>query len=229
MYSTLTKDEVRAIIFSHNQDFRQQFVQHFHSEIDIFITNLTAAYGRLQEMPGRVPYNKRSAWVDQFLFAAFNSLLTSFHLLISGLSIPAGNLMRHYGEALAMALLLSHWQIDTFDVFDRDPSLFRVDAALERVGRKRTRKLLGVDANGWEEFSKIISFYSKYSHASALAGASMHIFSVPGARQIGGEFDSEKLEEYEKEIRLSISACRLLYDVIVLAEHHLVNPKNVTA
>jgi hypothetical protein len=93
-------------------------------------------------MPGRVPYNKRSAWVDQFLFPAFNSLLTSFHFLISGLSIPAGNRRRHYGEALAMELLLSHWQIDTFDVFDRDPGLFRVDAALERVGRKRNRQLL---------------------------------------------------------------------------------------
>ncbi len=157
MDDTLTNDEVRAIIFSENEEVRQQFVQHFQSEIDKFILSLTRAYRRLQEMQARVPYDKRSAWVDHFLFAAFNSLLTSFHLLISGFSVPAGNLMRHYGEAVAMAFLLSHRQINTFEVLEREPRRYPVHKALDLVKRTRNAKLLGIDGKGWEEFSKIIS------------------------------------------------------------------------
>ena len=44
MDDTLTNDEVRAIIFSENEEVRQQFVQHFQSKIDKFILSLTRAY-----------------------------------------------------------------------------------------------------------------------------------------------------------------------------------------
>jgi hypothetical protein len=223
MSATLTNDEVRAIVFSHNAEVRQQFAQYFQPKIDDFIVNLTRAYGRLQEMPSRVPYDKRSAWVDHFLFVAFNSLLTAFHLFISGFLIPAGNLMRHYGEAVAMALLLSHRKINTFDVLEREPSQFPIHKALDLVKQKRNAKLLGIHSEHWEEFSKSISFYNLYSHPSVYAGASLDIFSSPGAQHIGGGFDPAKLEDYTNEIRQSISACMRLHDAIVVAESHLIN------
>jgi len=224
MGEVLTIEDVRGILFSGNEDTRQKFLQYFGSEIDNFASEIVRAYNRLQEMPPRVPYDKRSAWVDEFLFAAFNSLLTSFHLLISGFSVPSGNLMRHYGEAMAMALLLSHRQINAFDLLEKD-FRFPVHKALNIVKRKRNAELLRVSEQGWEKFIEITSFHDQYSHPSVFAVASTHIFSLPGSHQVGGEFDLEKKDSYQKEIRLAISAAQRLYETIEVAERHLVNSK----
>lgn len=224
MGETLSAGDIRAILFSGNEDTRKKFLQHWGSEIDNFASEIARSYNRLEAMPARVPHDKRSAWVDEFLFAAFNSLLTAFHLLISGFNIPSGNLMRHYGEATAMALLLSHRQINTFELLERDLR-FPVQKALNIVKRNQNAQLLGVTKQGWEKFIEITSFYDEYSHPSVLAAASTRIFSLPGSRQIGGEFDLEKKDSYGKEIRLAISAAQRLYETIEVAEHHLVNSK----
>lgn len=225
MSSRLTNEDIRAIILSTNEDTRRQFVQHFSSEIDDFIVNLTRVYHRMQQMVARVPHDSRSAWADEFLFTAFNTLLTSFHLLISGLNAPSGNLMRHYGEAVAMALLLSHRQIATFTLIDKEPEQFPVHKALDVVKRKRNTTLLGIDGPGWKKFDKLMSFYNQYSHPSALAVSSGHSFSSPGFRQIGGDFDKKKLDGYRKEINLRISASHRLYDTVEVVENHLIRSK----
>ena len=222
MGEILSVEEVRVILFSGNDETRQKFRQHFGSEIDNFVSEIVRAYNRLQEMPSRVPYDKRSAWVDEYLFTAFNSLLTSFHLLISGFNIPAGNLMRHYGEATAMGLLLSHRQIDTFDLLEKQLR-FPVQKAVNTVKKRRNAQLLGVNQRGWEKFIEITSFYDEYSHPSVFAAASTHVFSSPSSRQIGGEFDLEKKGAYQKELRLAVSEAKRLYETIEVAEHHLVN------
>jgi len=224
MGKILSVEEVRVILLAGNEDTRQTFLQHFGSVIDDFVSEIVRSYNRLQDMPPRVPYDKRSAWVDEYLFAAFNSLLTSFHLLISGFNIPAGNLMRHHGEATAMALLLSHRQINTFDLLEKHLR-FPVHKALSIVKKKRNAQLLEVNEQGWEKFMEIISFYDQYSHPSVFAAASTHVFSSPGSRQVGGEFDLEKKDAYQKEIRLAISAATRLYETIEVAERHLVNSK----
>jgi hypothetical protein len=120
MSEALDVKQVRAILLSDNEETRQRFLQHFGSEIRNFVSEVTRTYSRLQEMPARVPHDIRSGWVEQYLFVAFNSLVTSFHLFISGFHIPAGNLMRHYGEATAIALLLSHGQLNSFHALVRD-------------------------------------------------------------------------------------------------------------
>ena len=224
MGEALSYDNVRAILFSGNEETRQKFLHYFEPEIDTFVSEIARSYKRLQQMTPRVPYDKRSAWVDEFLFAAFNSLLTSFHLLISGFSIAAGSLMRHYGEATAMALLLSHRQINTYDSLERD-FRFPVHKALDIVKKKRNMQLLGVNEKGWEKFIGITSFYNQYSHPSVFAAAITRVFSSPGSRQIGGEFDLKKKDAYQKEIRLAISAAKRLFETIEVAERHLVNSK----
>ncbi|HUU40190.1 MAG TPA: hypothetical protein VMW42_04555, partial [Desulfatiglandales bacterium] len=61
MDTTITNDLIREIIFSGNEDTRQDFVQHFDAEIETFVASLTRAQKRLKEMGPRVPYDKRSA------------------------------------------------------------------------------------------------------------------------------------------------------------------------
>lgn len=122
-----------------------------------------------------------------------------------------------------MALLLSHPRINTFDLIEKDPKVFPVHKAIDFVKKKRNSKLLGIDGKGWQKFSEIISFYDKYSHPSVFAVSTTHSFSVPGARQIGADFDPEKLEGYKKEVHLRMSASERLYDTIETAESHLAN------
>ena len=223
MSEKLTNEEIRAIILSTNEDVRKQFLQYFGSEVDNFVSNLTRVYDRMRGMAARVPHDRRSAWADEFLFTAFNSLLTSFHLIISGFNVPSGNLMRHYAEAVAMALLLSHRQIDTFVSIDKDPQKFSVHKALDLVRKKRNARLLGIDGPGWLKFQELTSFYDQYSHPSVFAVSSGHSFSLSGYRQIGGEFDTAKLDAYRKEISLRISAGQRLYETVEVVENHLVN------
>jgi hypothetical protein len=133
--------------------------------------------------------------------------------------------MRHYGEATAMALLLSHRQIDTFDLVERHPG-FPVHKALNIVNKKRNAELLQVNQLGWKKFMEITSFYDEYSHPSLFAVASTRVFSSPGTRQMGGEFDLGKKTAYQREIRLAASAAIQLYRTIEVAERHLVTSKS---
>jgi hypothetical protein len=164
MSNQLTSEEIRAMILSTGEGVRKQFLKYFGAEVESFVSNLARVYDRMQEMATRVNHDRRSAWAYEFLFAAFNSLLTSFALLISGFHVAAGNLMRHHGEAIVTALLLSHRQIGTFAAVDNDLRKFSVHKALDLVKKKRNTRLLGIDRQGWQKFQELISFYDQYSH-----------------------------------------------------------------
>jgi hypothetical protein len=55
--------------------------------------------------------------------------------------------MRHYAEATAMALLLSHRQLNSFHALERDRR-FPVQDELNIVPRKRNAELLGINRQG---------------------------------------------------------------------------------
>src|SRR6267378_4026115 len=94
----LTPEDLRSVLLGDNADVRVQFLHHFDQLIDDFLSYANTAYGRLRAFAHSVVTDNRAAWTEAFLFSAFNNSLTSCHLLISGFPIPAGNLMRHYGE-----------------------------------------------------------------------------------------------------------------------------------
>ncbi|KJS02630.1 MAG: hypothetical protein VR68_02585 [Peptococcaceae bacterium BRH_c4a] len=213
------QEDLKQLILYDDEETRSHFVDLFRKEIDTFSTALYQAYERLEQMTQRVPSNVRSAWVHAYLFNAFNNLLNSLRLSMSGLFLPAGNLMRQYGESIAMALLCCHDKIDVFDRFLNNPDKFPVQKALA-IDQKKKR-LLEIDHGGWEQFREITSFFDKYSHASALALANSNKFSEPGTLIIGSGFDPDKVGAYRKEINLQISACRALFDTIQKTEHHL--------
>ena len=91
--------------------------------------------------------------------------------------------------------------------------------------RKRNARLLGINGPGWRKFEELTSFYDQYSHPSVFAVSSGDSFSSPGYRQIGGEFDTAKLDAYRKEINLRISAGQRLYKTVEVVEKHLIDSK----
>src|SRR6266850_3102244 len=125
--------DLEKVLFGDNADVRAQFQHHFGDLVRDFLRESYRAYFRLRDFGQAVARDRRAAWTDAFLFSAFNSALTSCHLLISGFPIPAGNLMRHYGESSAMALLCSHRAIDVFQRLDDDPARFSVSSAVQII------------------------------------------------------------------------------------------------
>ena len=214
----LSRDEFRAVILGSYDQIRAEFETRFGPGIENFVLLAHKAYRRIQSMESRVPYEERSAWTYQFLFVALNHLACAFHLHISGFVVPAGNLMRQFGEAVAMSLLCSHKKIDVLDRFLREGVSFPAHKALQMVRMKRNRNLLGVDGERWKQLENISKFYDHLSHAGLYSASALEIFSHRGDKSLGGAFDSEKVDFYEREIRRFHSAAMLLLDTVYRCE-----------
>jgi hypothetical protein len=218
----ISEQQMREMIFSGKDDTRRQFAEAFSPEIDKFIGAITLVFDRFVELEGRLPVEERPAWVEMFLYAAFNSLLTSFHLLISGVTVPAGNLMRSWSEAIAMALLCSDERIKAFAALKTNPRRFPVHKALDMVKQEKNALILDINKSGWGSFQRISTFFNDYSHSSVFSLANMTILSQPGSLvPLGSGFDADKVGNYRKEIVLRIRACKVMIDTLKVVEMHL--------
>jgi hypothetical protein len=132
----LTRDELLHMLVNGEPDVRARFVQEFNDDIKTFADSIAHLSTQLRVFTREIPLNRRSAWVFQYLYVALNNLFNSFHLRISGYTTPAGNLMRQWGECVAMAHLLSHPKINTFGIYDKNPEQFPVHTALDHVKRR---------------------------------------------------------------------------------------------
>lgn len=216
-----SRSDLEAILFSDNSGVRARFRQHFAEVIQQFLDETERAYGRVLRFGRGLKPDLRAAWTEAFVFSAFNSSLTSCHLLISGFPIPSGNLMRHYAEAFAMALLCSHHAIDVAQRFDEAPTKFPVHNAVQLVRRRRNTDLLKINAQGWKSFEAIAGWYDDYSHASALSLATQTMLGEPGGRILGGEYDDGKRAKYRKELELRVSSMARLFDLVAAVEENL--------
>ena len=216
-----SKSDLEAILFSNNSAVRARFRQEFADLIEQFLDETERVYGSVLRFGKGLKPDLRAAWTEEFVFSAFNSSLTSCHLLISGFPIPSGNLMRHYAEAFAMALLCSHHAIDVAQRFDNAPTKFPVHDAVQLVRRRRNTHLLKINAQGWRSFEDIAGWYDDYSHATAFSLATQTMLGEPGGRILGGEFDDGKGAQYRKELALRVSSMAQLFDLIAAVEENL--------
>ncbi len=214
MVENINEETFKNWLFSDNNDTREIFLENFECEINEFIAIVSKCYRNLKEFAKELPSEERVAWVENFLFQSINSIFTSFHLLISGFFIPAGNLMRQFSEFMALSLLFSHPKTNEFERFKNKPESYPYHKALNKIKKKENIKLFDINPEAWDEFVKITSFYNKFSHPSIMTAASIQIFSKPGTRILGGGYDSDKKEAYRKELKLRISACERLIDTI---------------
>lgn len=209
----LTLDQFREVILGSYEEVRTEFTVRFGPGIENFTLLTHKVYRQIQTMESRVPYEDRSAWTYQFLYVALNHLVSGFHLQISGFLVPSGNLMRQFGEALAMALLCSHRKINVFDRFIKEKEKFPAHKSLEMVRKGQNRKLLQIDRERWDELEAINRFYDHLSHPGLYGSSALEVFSHPSAKSLGGSFDARKVEFYDREIRLSLTAAMLLREV----------------
>jgi len=155
----LDRSTLEATLLADNAGVRSRFHEVFPDLIQQFVDQSDRVFGQLRSFGRALIRDLRAAWVETFVFSAFNSAFTSCHLLLSGFPIPAGNLMRHYAEASAMALLCSHHAIDVVKRLDEDPTKFPVQKALQLVRKPRNVGLLKISAQGWASFEVISKWY----------------------------------------------------------------------
>lgn len=217
----LSRADFEAILRSAGSDVRSRFEEDFPDLIGQFLDECVQTYGCLQNFGNGIKPDLRAAWTEAFLFNAFNSSLTSCHLLMSGLLAPSGNLMRHYGEACAMALLCSHHAIDVIVRLIQDPAIFPVHKAVQLVRKPSNMRVLRISAGAWTSFETITKWYDQYSHASAFSLATQQIFGGHGGVIIGSEFDDAKRDDYQKELRLRGSSMSHLRELAVGVAGHV--------
>jgi len=205
-----SQGEIRSILLRDHSSARAKFVDHFPKEIDAISLALVDVFNRYRDLDVAVGQNIRIATVTAFVFTAANSLVTSVQLLLSGMLIPSGNLMRQYAEASSMALLCSSPALDAFDRFSKNPKTFPVHDSLILVARKHAQRALSVDGPKWKQFMELTKFYDQLSHSTVLALYSQFMFSSPGWLTVGGEFDPGKTKEYGIELTRRVSAAQVL-------------------
>lgn len=219
----LTPAQVREVLTTANHHACVRFLDQFPNEVAELAVVFSQAHAQFVGINPCVPQDQRSGWTQAFLYSAFDCLVSSAQLLIFGHLLAAGNLMRGWGEAVAMALLCSSDRVTEFDHFIADPMRHGTHKAIDRLGNKKTMKLLDVDAEGLKVLTQINAFYNEHSHTSAWAVASRGMQQQSGMLILAGEFDPAKLDYYERELRLLRSACDRLVEVMVVVEQNLKN------
>jgi len=214
----LDKSNFRDEILSRNvAEVCSSFQNNFSTEIEVFIDEVFYTYKSLKSFELCVGLDKRRQYVALFIFNALRSIITSFSINISGYVVPSGNLMRHFIESISMAILISNKELNTFEIYDKDPRKVSVQKSLGMV--KKNAEKLGIDKKSWDTVIEVNKFFDKYSHASALAVSG----SAQKCRSLGAIYDdsSTGFKEYKKIISLQISSIRALRNAIEGIKTHL--------
>lgn len=207
----LNKSILKRTVICGNRTSRLQFRKHFEKEIDEFTELLFKAYKLYDGL--KSDQDNRESLVKLYVFTSIQNLVSAFNIFISGYLIPAGNLMRHFHESVAWAILFSTNKLDFYEKFEKDRSSISYHKGPEYVQRHISK--LNMQKNGWQTFMEIKKFYNDLSHSSVLAVASNFIFCKNSAIALGSHFDSKKQPVYKKEITRMLSAANILSNVII--------------
>ena len=212
----MTTKSILRELFSSNDSVKKKFQAEYGALLSQFAQGYLCAFDELKSFK-RDKNDPRHASIEMFLLAAFNSILISTKLLILGLLVPAGNLMRHFAEAIAIAILCSSKHLDIHDRVRKESKTFPYHDALKILSKPNTVKLLQLDSKGVEQNKNVNNLYDKYSHASVFSLSSFYDFGKSNKPTLGVFFDEGKRFAYEKELKGRLSACILLQNAIEIS------------
>ena len=149
---------------------------------------------------------------------AIHNVVSSVALLVSGYPVPAGNSMRQYVEALAMALLFSDESLTYYERFQANRMHFNASTApdklrIKKVGKSIQRRL-DITSDGWDTLIATRDFYHKHSHNSVVAREYLMDWRSGFGAVLGAHYDPEKRDFYETELRGRHTALRALESVV---------------
>lgn len=214
----MTLGDVRQVVFADNSATRKRFWSNFSKEIRSTMSLLALAQNDFRRLEQVTAVEHRPATVLLFVHGAFNNVVTSLHLLVSGFPVPAGNMMRHYSESLAMAMLCAVEKCGIYERYRSKDAPFRAHKAVSTATQGKMAKCLeealGVDPTMWKRYAQLMKFFDGHSHASDLTMSYGLMFGGEGGLVLGAEFDPKKRMQYKAELSARKQAAHILRDVI---------------
>jgi hypothetical protein len=206
----LSKEEIRSKFMTEltadDPKIRASYLKHFGAEVEEFSDAMTSAFMNWRSLDVNSEKDNRHAYVSAIVYTAISLHIQSLKAFLSGLSVPAGNLMRQTLETIALALLCSGKDLGVLDRFMAQK--YSTNYAIGNVIRKVER--LGLEKEGVEALREGQKFYHNYSHPTHLTMAAAVKFSDKGIAglYVGAAFDERKLEVYRKEVAGRLSLAR---------------------
>jgi hypothetical protein len=130
--------------------------------------------------------------------------------VISGYTIPSGNLIRQTIESLCTAILCSKESINVYQRVDENK--FSPQKAINLVQRHANN--LNINKKSISVVKKVYEFYHNFSHSSLLALSHNMSLSQTGNLFIGPSFDKAKMLGYKKEIAQRVNLAKVYSNVI---------------
>lgn len=208
---------IKNDLISDDCEPRQHFISEFSSQIDNFTKGFKRAVEAFLNLKLDVTERTQrltTVWLNNCL----SSLYVSTKLLIHGYTLPAGNLMRQFGESIALALLCCTERLQYACQIDECKTTFAYHKAVEYLRKKNVRQALQLDSSGIETLQQVGKYYDDYSHSSYVSAGWAYDFSNGNKYYFGAVFDPIKSDLYEQEFETRISACTLFQNVLLLID-----------
>jgi len=202
------------MVFATDVHVHEEFRERHGDMIERAVRGITLAHDNLDLFRKRTPNEPRSATLELLFHAAINAVLCATHHLVSGYPTSAGNMLRHYTEAVAMALLCLDRTSGVFEQFSSNMKDFPVHSAPTKLRQTKRRhalkELIAFDEQAWETVLSLNQVYDSLSHASALSLAHLQRFDTDNVMILGGEYDTAKDDAYAKDLGRCATAAESL-------------------
>lgn len=214
-------DTFRRIVRGDEDEIRATFYRRHKKQVEESARLAHAAFSALHEChPHWDTTNRRRMTCAHMIHLCVHNLLTSVALLSSGYPVPAGNAMRQYAEALAMALLFSDESLPDYDRFENNRQHFDAGAAPQRLANKKVgrsvQQRLSVTSDGWQALIDTQKLYSQHSHNSAFAISFNFSWRKKEGTILGAHYDIKKHNVYKAELAARVQALRAVKDLVAI-------------
>lgn len=197
-------------ILGEDKEVKEKFILNFESEITAFINSIVESYQAWLKYDALIGSDRRRAFVAAFLFNAITNLSASMKILITGYTIPSGNLVRQTIESICSAILCSSEQLQFYQQVEQDK--FSSKSSIKLV-LKHSKKF-HINRNAMISLKNLYEFYHKLSHSSSLTLAFNISVGNLGTTYIGPSFDEQKMFAYKKETANRVNLSKNITNVI---------------
>ena len=213
--SELSKEEIKQLVCEVNLEARQKFMKGFSNEVDRFIDECYKIWISYEELSSMIGDNERKAYVVKYVMTAIDNLMISVNLLISSYFTASGNMFRQMLEAILMAVILAHQELDKnyYNEYISQGTNFKVNKVFNIIELNHAK--INFNKDDWSKCKNLLNHFHKYSHPSMLSLSSTHHMSKKGFLIIGSEYDEGKKGAYKKELELRISACKFVGNLMI--------------
>ena len=172
---------------------------------------MSVAIRSWKEFDGTIQGKEERAHISALIFGFLNAHVISTKLLVWGLLIPAGNMMRQVFETMSMALLASRPGLGFLERYASGK--YSTNLAVRDLLRNKYKLNLVPEAlttlrEGYE-------FYHKFSHPTLITLATYISEDDPFRVGLGASFDPAKRFAYDVEIDTRVQVAGLFENTIL--------------